>query len=75
MFPQSVKVTPEEKPLLSPTMQNEARAQGASHTTKDGKRIYVKRFGDVLQADWNGKSYGGWWNTGKDTIPSEAMKT
>lgn len=67
----NAKPAQEEKCDVPESVFKAAVKAGASHLAKDGKAIYVRRYGVWLQADWLGLSFGGWWECGE--LPKEAV--
>ena len=67
------KQQPKEEPVEIPARIKQAAIDiHASHLSKDGKKAYQWRLGDLLQCDWDGFKFDSWWSCPE--LPMDAVK-
>lgn len=63
-----------DPPLEVSLPQMKAAQDIATHLSPDGKFAYCERYGEVLQAEWDGAKYESWWPVVGGKMPEDAVR-
>lgn len=65
---------PDPAPETSIEQLRAALRAGATCLSADGKFAYTERYGEVLQAEWDGAKYESWWPVVGGKMPENAVR-